>query len=319
MDFAQFQALATDEIAQLVRGSGPRVVVFPINGTRRWFMLEHPDLAAGDFAANYMRTTWRQQMTLYRLLFDHGVETLLTPIFGPDLLERGKAYHELIEPGLLWLTRDEELLAFYEQYDVRVRVYGDTQRYLSDTPYAHALEAFEMIAERTAGHQRHRLFFGVCAHDAAETVVAIGLRYYQEHGRLPNKKEIVAAYYGEAIGPADIFIGFDRPAVFDMPLIATGQEDLYFTVSPSPYMDRFVLRSILYDHLFARPVSESYDAMNVESWQMLDQFYRLNRQNVLGLGRCSADGSFWYPLPQVQLPSQLASEGARAHHEGDLP
>jgi adenosine tuberculosinyltransferase len=316
MDFAQFQALATEEVARLVRHSGPKVVVFPINGTRRWFMLEHREQAAGDSAANYLRTTWQQQVLLYQLFFDHGVETLLTPIFGPDLLGRGQEYRQLVEPGLLWFTRDPALLAFYEQYDVRVRVYGDTDKYLAGTPYDHALRAFDDVARLTAGHQRHRLFFGVCAHDAAETVAAIGIRFHQEHGRIPTKEEIVAAYYGEPVGPVDVFIGFDRPAVFDMPLIAIGQEDLYFTVAPSPYLDRHTLRSILFDHLFTRPVTERYDDVGVEGWQALSELYQLNRHHVLGIGRRSADSSFWYPLPQVHLPAQLAQEGDRPF-EGD--
>jgi hypothetical protein len=213
---------------------------------------------------------------------------------------------------LLWFTRDPALLAFYQQYGVRVRVYGDTLRYLAGTPYEHALSAFDEVARRTAGHGHRRLFFGVCAHDAAETVAAFGSRFHQQHGRPPNKEEIVTAYYGEPVGPVDIFIGFDRPAVFDMPLIASGQEDLYFTVSPSPYLDRQTLRSILFDHLFTRPVTERYDELTLESRQTMSQFYRLNRQHVLGIGQRSADGSFWYPLPQVQLPDRPADEGDRA-------
>jgi adenosine tuberculosinyltransferase len=305
MEFEKFQALPTSEVAGLVREQGPKVVVFPINGTRRWFILEH-GREAGDFSMDaYMSITWNRQITLYQLFFEHGIETLVTPIFGPELLGRGEGYAQMIKPGLLWINENEALLNFYQEYGVRVRVYGDTRRYLTGTAYEEALDSFEALADRTAANDRHRLFFGVCAHDAAESVAEIGIRFHQEHGRLPTKEEIVAAYYGEPVAPVDIFIGFDKPAAFDMPLIATGAEDLYFTVSPSPYMDQYQLRAILYDHLFSRRVNEAYGELSAESWQVLADFYAHNQHHVLGLGKRSKDGTFWYPLPQVNLTNAL--------------
>ncbi|MDY7075333.1 MAG: diterpene synthase [Chloroflexota bacterium] len=302
IDIETFLKLPTEEVAQLVREAGPKVCVFPINGTRRWFMLEYPEQAATDFMEAYLRITWQRQIELYRLIFDHGIDTLLTPIFGPDLLERGEEYSQLLEPGLLWFTQDRDLLNFYDAYDVRVRVYGDTRRYFRNTPYAHTLEAFDELTQRTVHHNRFRLFFGVCAHDPTETVAEIGVRFYQEQGHLPDRRQIVEAYYGEYVEPVDFFIGFDRPAAFDMPLIATGNEDLYFTVSPSPYLDARTLRAILYDHLYARRVDETdYAALLPEDWQTLADFYALNRHHVLGLGRKHRSGNFWHPLPQVQL------------------
>lgn len=308
IDFDAFQSLSTNEVAQLVRAAGPKVAVFPINGTRRWFALEHPEAAASQSAEAYLQITWRRQVELYQMFFDHGVDTLLTPIFGPDLLERGEEYRSLIEPGMLWFTQDEEMLNFYEAYDVQVRVYGDTRRWLESSPYAGTLSAFDRIYERTADHRRHRLFFGVCAQDATETVAEIGVHFYQQHGRLPNRREIVEAYYGEYVPPASFFIGFEKPTVFDMPLLGIGQEDLYFTVSPSPYLNEKGLRAILYDHLYARPVSESYRELTAEEWEMLDRFYCLNQQAIIGLGNRHHSGSFWYPLPQVQLLSELTVE-----------
>jgi tuberculosinol/isotuberculosinol synthase len=304
MDLDTFQSLPIEEVARLVRERGPKVCVFPINGTRRWFMLEHPDLATADFVDAYLQIGGRRHVELYQMFFDHGVDTLLTPVFGPDLLERGDEYMQLAVRALLWFTHNPVFLDFYDAYDVRVRVYGDAGRYFQDTLYAHVLDAFDQITQRTAAHQRRRLFFGVCAHDAAETIAEIGVHFHREHGCLPDKRQIVESYYGEYVEPVALFIGFaDRPAVFDMPLIATGNESLYFTVSPSLYMDTATLRAILYDHLYTRRVDEAgYEKLAPEDWQAVSEFYVLNRRNVLGLGRQHASGSFWYPLPQVELP-----------------
>ena len=299
----EFQNLSTAEVAELVRRGGPKVCVFPINGTRRWFMLEYPELARENFVETYLRISGQRHIELYKLFFDHGVDTLVTPIFGPDLLERGEEYKTLLEQGLLWFARNEDFLDFYTTYDVRVHIYGDIDRYLKGTSYEEALDAYDEVARRTVSHERYRLFFGVCAHDATETVARFGARFQQEQGRPPNRREIVADYYGEYVEPVDLFIGFaDRPAAFDMPLIATGSEGLYFTVSPSPYLDAHTLRAILYDHMYARRVDDAdYDALSAEEWRTMADFYARNRHHVLGLGRRQGSGSFWYPLPQVEL------------------
>jgi len=297
-----FQSLPTTKVAQLVRKAGRKICGFPINGTRRWFMLEYPEQATTDFVRSYVQITWQRQLELYKLIFDHGVDTLVTPILGPDILERGNVYSKLMEQGLSWFATNQDCIDFYTEYDVRVLVYGDVHRHLKNTPYAHVLESFDQITQRTAGHSRHRLLFGVYAHDAIETIAEISVRFHQEHGHLPNRRQIVQAYYGEYIEPVNFFIGFDRPAVFDMPMITTGDEDLYFTISPSPYMDAYTLRSILYDHLHARRVDEaSYETLTPQDWKMAAKFYALNRRHVLGLGYKHESGHFWFPTPQVTL------------------
>jgi tuberculosinol/isotuberculosinol synthase len=301
MQLETFQNLPTEKVAQIMREAGRKICVFPINGTRRWFILEHPEKATTSFVETYVQTTWQRQLELYKLCFDHGIDTLLTPLLGPDILERGGVYDKLMEPGLSWFAYDQDCLDFYEEYGVRVRIYGDARRHLQDTPYAHILESFDRVTERTAHYDNYRLFFGVYAHDAVETTAEIGARFYQEHGHLPDRRQIVQAYYGEYVEPVDFFIGFDRLASFDMPLIATGNEDLYFTVSPSPYMDAYTLRAILYDHLYARRVDEaSYKTLSPGDWQTMREFYALNRRHVLGLGHRHESGNFWFPIPQVK-------------------
>lgn len=302
MDIDAFQQLSTPEVARLTRQAGPLVGGFPINGTRRWFGLEYPGQANTTDLSAYLQITWRKHIDVYRLMFDHGIDTLLTPIFGPDLLERGDEYLKLIEPGLIWFAQHPAILDFYDAYDVRVRVYGDVARWFPGERYAPIRAAFDDVARRTAHHRRHRLLFGVCAHDAAETIAEIGAQFQRDHQRLPNRREIVEAYYGEYVAPLNFFIGFDRPTMFDVPLVATGNEDLYFTISPSLYLDAPTLRSILHDHLFARRVSAEYTDLSAQDWQTLAEFYRANRRHVLGVGRPLIDQHVWCPLPQVIWP-----------------
>jgi tuberculosinol/isotuberculosinol synthase len=303
IDLEEFQNLPTEDVARLVREAGPKVCVFPINGTRRWFMLEYPEEAKTGSPEVYFQIAGQRHIELYKLFFDHGIDTLLTPIFGPDLLERGEEYRQIMVPALLWFVQNQSFLDLYDAYDVRVRVYGDTRRYLQNTPYEPALDAYDEVAQRTLSHRSRRLFFGVCAHDATETVAEIAICFSQEHGRQPDKREIVEAYYGEYVEPVDFFIGFDRPAAFDMPLVATGKEDLYFTVSPSSYLDARTLRVILHDHLYARQMDEaSYAMLSPDDWAWMRDFYHANTGNVMGAG--VKRGGVWYPLSQVKAPTE---------------
>ena len=301
MNLETFQNLPTEEVAQLVREASPKVCVFPINGTRRWFALEHPEEAAKGSMEAYFQITGQRFIELYKLFFDHGIDTLLTPTFGPELLERGEDYQRMMIPALVWFAQNQSFLDFYDTYNVRVQVYGDTKRYFQGTPYAPALDAYNKLTRRTADHKHYRLFIGICAHDATETVAEISIRFHQEHGRPPNRHEIIEAYYGEYVEPVDIFIGFDRPTSFDMPLIAIGSEDLYFTISPSPYLNTHTLRAILYDHLYTRQMDEtSYIDLSPEDWAWMKSFYHLNLYNVLGIG--AKRRGIWYPLSQVKQP-----------------
>jgi len=302
----EFQALSAEEIARLVREAGPSVCVFPVNGTRRWLVLEHAEDAAEDFAGAYLRLGGRKYIDLCRLFFCHGVDTLLTPAFGLELLSRGSDYVQFIMAALEWLGSAPDFLEFCEEFDVRVKVYGDTQRYLTGSYARGALDALDEIVKRTASHSTHRLFIGICAHDATDFVADYAVAYENQHGCRPDRELIVEAYYGEHVPPVDIFIGFDRLAVFDMPLIATGDDDLYFTVTPSPYMDDSCLRSILYDHMYARRGHEGhYWALSEEEREWMRAYYETNSGNVVGLGMLRA--GVWYPLPQVQLPGGSAS------------
>ena len=303
MNLDTFLSLPTAQVADLVRQQGPRVCGFPINGTRRWFILEHPDLVSSSLGEEYLRVAGRRHIDLYRLCFDHGITTLLTPILGPDILDRDQRYRDILQQGLVWFAQDPDFLDFYDEYDVRVSVYGDAKAHLDGTPFAAALKAYEELKLRTAGYGRHRLFFGVFGHDATAEITRIAIQFYREHGRPPTKREIIECYYGEYVEPIDLFIGSDRPAVYDMPLLTTGSEDLYFTVSPSPYLDAHTLRTILYDQMYARPVSDvGYEDLSARDWEAMDRLYRSNRHSVLGLGRRHGSGAYWYPVPQVRLP-----------------
>jgi tuberculosinol/isotuberculosinol synthase len=309
LDIDTFLNLPADAVAALVRRAGPKVCVFPINGTRRWYLLEYPPAPGAHVLWDYLAVIERRHIELYRLLFDHGIEYLLTPAFGPDLAERGDEYVGMVAKGLERLATDAKFLDFFRDYEVRVRFYGDYRKFFASTPYAYLLDLFDGLTARTLTNDRHRLFFGLFAQDATENIAELSIRYHAEHGHVPDKKALVEMYYGEPIPPVSFFIGFDRFSAFDMPMVAVGEEDLYFTVSPSPYLTACQLREILYDHMYSRPGDAEYLTLEPGEWTLMREFYQANMGKTLGVGAKQPRGGYWYPLPQVELPPNFIEPG----------
>jgi tuberculosinol/isotuberculosinol synthase len=306
MNQEKFMNLSTEKVAELVRETGPKVCVFPINGTRRWFMMEYPASDSEGTPKSYLDVMTARHIELYQLFFDHGVDTLLTPIFGPDLLRRGNDYTRMAVEGMARLGNHPDFLTFYSDCGVRVRFYGDYRDYLNTAQADDLSRTFDRITRQTLSHDQHRLFFGVFAHDAVETVAALSAEFYDEHGYVPDKPTLVKLYYGEHVASVDLFIGFDKFSAFDMPLVSTGEEDLYFTVAPSPYMTQRQLRVILYDHLYMRPEGRmDYSDLTSCDWALMRDFYHANLEKTQGVGTRKTKGSFWHPLPQVELPENL--------------
>jgi hypothetical protein len=315
VDSEQFQALPKSEIVSLMRQNGDKVCVFPINGTRRWFLLEHATPLGEDWLSRYMVVAAQNHIDLYTLCFEHGIDTLVTPIFGPDLADRGAKYMKLFAEGLARMAEHEQFLDFYDQHRVRVRFYGDHRRFFAGTAYDYLPDLFDRAAERTRRHEAHRLFIGVCAHDAASSIAELSIRYHHQTGRVPDRQALISLYYGEPVQTASLFIGFEQFVVFDTPLLATGDTDLYFTVCPSPYLTASQLRAILYDHLYSRQRREpEYGKMADEGWRYMKTFYQANQGNTLGIGKQWA--SIWYPSGHVVEPLDALDKADAGYVDG---
>ncbi len=296
----KFLQLPAVEIGEILRSVGSQVCVFPINGTRRWFLLEYSNQALrGDASQVYADVAGKRHIDMYRLIFDHGVDTLITPIFGGEILNRGDEYMEEIGIGMARLATHPDFLSFYEKYKVRVHFYGDYRKHLDGTPFAYLCDLFDRIAKHTSRNNRYRLFYGVFANDATESVAELSIQFFQKTGRIPTRRDLITLYYGEYVEKANIFIGFEKFNVFDYPLLAWGEESLYFTAAPSLYLSDRQLRSILYDYIYLRPVQDpDYAEMPEQDFEAMRQFYITNRETVFGVGEIR--GGIWYPKSGVQ-------------------
>jgi tuberculosinol/isotuberculosinol synthase len=293
--FEHFLQLPREEVATLVKATGQKVCVFPVNGTRRWFMLEHAEKIGDDFFKAYMDTSIANHVELCAILFDHGINTILAPVFGRELMTRGDEYTQRVGiDGLVRTATDRNYRDFFGKYNVKVRFYGDYRDVLTGTPYEYALNSIYDVTEATKHNTGFRLFFGVFADEATETVARLSVEHYLAEGSIPDKRTLVRKYYGEDMPSVSIFIGFDQFSVFDMPLLATGEEDLYFSVSPSPYMTECQLRAILYDHIYIRPTPEpDYTKLTAEELNWLRAYYRKNKDYAFGVGKLKFN--VWIP------------------------
>jgi tuberculosinol/isotuberculosinol synthase len=296
----RFLQLPSDEVAALVGATGQKLCVFPVNGTRRWFMLEHADKIGDDFFSAYMDESIRNHVELCSMFFDHGIHTMLAPVFGRELMHRGDEYTKRVGmDGLVRTATDEYYREFFARYEVRVRFYGDYRDVLTGTPYEYALKSMYEVTEATRNNSRFQLFFGVFADEAFETIARLSVEHYLAQGVVPDKQTLIRKYYGEDLPPASLFIGFDKFSAFDMPLLSTGEEDLYFSVSPSPYMTERQLRTILYDHIYLRRTPEpDYSALSPDELDWLRDYYRSSRDRVLGAGTLKFD--LWLPQTMGQ-------------------
>jgi tuberculosinol/isotuberculosinol synthase len=299
--FERFLKLPTTEVAALVIAAGQKVCVFPVNGTRRWFMLEHADRIGDDFIEAYMEISIQNHVELCAMLFDHGIDTILAPVFGRELMNRGDEYTKRVGiDGLVRTATDRNYREFFDKYNVKVRFYGDYHVVLTGTSYEYALQSMHEVVESTKNHSRFRLFFGVFADDATETIARLSVEHYLAHSTIPDKQILIRKYYGEDLPSVNFFIGFDKFSVFDMPLLSTGEEDLYFSISPSPYMTERQLRSILYDHLYVRPTPEpDYSKLGPDETDWLRNYYRNHKDYAFGVGKLNFN--LWFPETQKEL------------------
>ena len=293
--FERFVELPVEDIAARVRATGHKVCVFPVNGTRRWFMLEHGDKIGNDFFEPYMEESIQNHVGLCKMLFDHGIETVLAPVFGRELMRRGDEYTKHVGiDGLARTATDPIYREFFKEYNVKVRFYGDYRDVLSGTDYEYGLKSIYELTEATKQNTRFQLFFGVFADEATETIARLSVEHYLAHGSVPDREALIRKYYGEDLPPVSLFIGFDKFSVFDMPLLASGEEDLYFSASPSPYMTERQLRAILYDHIYVRRIAEpDYTKLTAEELDWLREYYRTNKDYAFGVGKLKFN--LWLP------------------------
>ncbi|MBA3389711.1 MAG: hypothetical protein H0U02_10190 [Rubrobacter sp.] len=288
----------------------PLVVGWPFNGTRRWYLLQRrSDPAVGD----YVTAVIRRQAEQHRLVFEHGASVILAPCFGYELLSRGEEYTRTVLGGLLKLGDDAVNREMFEN-GVRLRFYGDYEEVLDTPEFRPLLGACEDLTAAPASGDGPLLLIGLFADAPHERLARLSVEFARQWHRPPNRRELIEGYYGVHVPDLSLYLGFSQPALFDVPLITTGAEDLYATLTPSPELTEWQWREILYDHLVLRRAPDAdYEMLPEEALERLARYNETHREATLGVGRIDSLTGMWNPV----LPGHLEPAEDSWKHSAD--
>ncbi len=264
----QWLHLDSDEVANQVAQRISTAAVY-LNGTRRWFLSRRKDWA------DYAKTTGQAQRALSQLFYAHGIQTLIQPLLGYDLLTRGPDYLKLaVEQGLAQLAAPN-YKAWFHRNRIRVTFYGNWRQVLSEKGFPDVVEMLQEVITETAPYGKHSLLFGAFADEGLNRIITLSKDINQGDALLRN-------YYGQPVGPVELIIGSGQPVIWDLPLLDINQAHLYFLQAPTFCLDQPTLRKILYDYLYQRINDDAlFDNLSAQTWQDF---------KVLGLGQKTDKG-----------------------------
>jgi hypothetical protein len=110
----------------------------------------------------------------------------------------------------------------------------------------------------------------------------------------------VAAFYGEEIPPATLYLGAGKPQVEDsqIPLLLVGKLECYWRQHLGYDLDAEMLRTILYDYAYLRPTWQADKTGRAEQVTTYAQAWQ--EPPIVGMG--TRLGPFWYPAPIPPVP-----------------
>jgi len=264
--------LDNQEIAAMVAQRASTAAVY-LNGTRRWFLSRHKNWA------DYNRVISVEQRKLSQLFYDHGVQTMIQPVFGYDLLTRGDDYFKLgVKQGLAEMFTPD-YRSWYRRNEVRITFYGDWEEVLFERKLSDLINAIREVIMETARYTQHKLLLGAFADGGLDNIVKLAQT-------VDRGDALLTAYYGQPVNQVDLIVGAGQLAIWDLPLLDINRASLYFLQAPTFCLDKETLRRILYDCIYERiNDDELYDDLTPQTWENF---------KVLGIGKQTEKG--WIAL-----------------------
>jgi hypothetical protein len=217
----------------------------------------------------------------------------------PKQSNRGPEYDQYMG----WSTRfliEEKACELYDRYQMGVLFRGSWKIMLEKFKTPDTLQRFRDVEQQTTPSRDHWLVWTIEDDPIPDSLAPLVSQTIQNTGHMPDRAALCQAYYGRPVQHADLFISNNKPSIEAQvpPLLTVG--DLYFTVSPSLYLDRRQWRGILYDHVFARRGHQrDYTALGDGVMDGLRDFYKAEQGVTLGVGSYHAPSQTWRPI----LPS----------------
>jgi undecaprenyl diphosphate synthase len=305
----EFMELSTEKIRGVVNEKGyPKVGVIIPDGTRRsGIIFYNMNPSSKDFEKKLFDKLNSQIIDKIKIIFDHGLDTLFMPGVTHGNFNRTDQYVDTVTKiGLKYIFNDESWLNFYNEYDIKVKIYGDLH-FVKKMGYEYVVDWIRKVEEETKNNTTYKLYHGLACSNSYENfrILDLAIDFFKENNRNPTKEEIIKLYYGEYIGDVDFFI---RPTVFrdsdiQPPLISGRKTQFYFPISPIVNFSLEMYREILYDMLFSRVITMSKKQWNAEDLnekqlKFIRTYYAQNQSSILGIGE--RVGNLWLPAHQIK-------------------
>ncbi|KAN0037101.1 hypothetical protein ACTFIV_002433 [Dictyostelium citrinum] len=313
MLFKDFNQLSDDEISKIVKIKleGKNTIIYAYDGTRRSFLiLKYKLVNQNNEIETKIDYDQYSKIAIQKFLYDsvmmckHGIRTICYPMWFCTLEDRGPEYlPKFIKylEGLSELLDNPSLLKMYSEMGIRIIFYGEYKLLLERGNAPDLLLKFEKIMELTKYNSNHIVLLGTNIEQPTETFINNTISLYKSNGNvIPTMNSLIKQYYGVKVDHASIYLGFDRFSTDGRPILISdkGNENLYYTVSPHPLINQTTFRKVLFDILFCR--SNTIDD-NINS--DIIEFYKNNKDMVMGVGNVNPYGNYWYPDPQVKVPN----------------
>ncbi|EFA79164.1 hypothetical protein PPL_07989 [Heterostelium album PN500] len=287
----EFLNLSNIEISKLVSESGNKTMLYSQNAIRK--LLDH-----------------------LLMIFEHGISTVIYPMWFYTLEMRGPEYVPKFIgylQGLKSLLLEPLLLQAYMKAGIRIIFYGEFRELLMRENDTKLIEVFERIMEITKNNTKKVVLFGTNIQDPSTLIIDKSINFFKKNNREPTKSELIKEYYGVEVEEVSFYFGFDRFSTDGRPILLCdkGNEDLYFSVSPHSFFTQKQLRKVLFDHLFCRSVANAKEyQLKVIDVEIMKTFYTMNTGNTMGVGEVQPYGQYWCPLPEVRRVNTISGSSS---------
>ena len=288
---------------------GKSLILSP-GGSSRWYFMEYGDSKKGyldpDIFLDYSRITLNQILDTVAMMMRDGIETIYVVAFTPQFDKREAKYQNLMGAALA-LMLDDETLNFYNQNKIHVKFRGMWETVLEQYDQKNLYQKMLDFESTTVSDSHSRLIWCIQDKPIPDTLLPFVQNHIATAQEMPDQTILAHEYYNETNFSEPIFIGNNKPNLGGQlpPFLSPG--DLYFTVSPTLYLDHIVWRNILFDHLFMRQVAyRNYTEITAEAMLELREFYHVNRSKVIGIGRFHTSTQTWRPVEIIkEIKEQL--------------
>jgi hypothetical protein len=277
-----------------VRRVAPETMILGTGGTRRHAILAGFSAVSDEYA----KTTRREMMACYELIFAHGVQHLLaTMLVSSHFQETTPGYRENLLGWLTWAMVGSEARAAYARLGWRVRLIGAES-------WPEILPIAEQLVKLTADHPGPTLWYTI---GSQTDVTWSHMLQHAIAGQITDRRELIRALYGEDIPPATLYLGAGKPQVEDsqIPLLLIGKLESYWRQHLGYNLDVQTLRTIFHDYAYLRRTWRADKTGRAEAVKAYAQAWE--NPPVIGLGRRL--GPFWYPAPIAAVAPEVGKDG----------